>query len=129
MGTHQQLQMGSGSTKEQETVSRPQVQHSMDDDLARIMAQYDADMDAIHNPKKENPRWRIGAKNPCEADCRAELKKFRNGPTFDQLKDMGIVKDRSYDEVWAIALKTLSKEKDLKKKEKCRQAFGKAIMK
>ena len=41
---------------------------------------------------------------------------------------MGIVKDRSYEEVWVIALKRLRKEKDLKKKEKCRQAFGKALM-
>ena len=50
--THQVARMGSGSTKEKETISRPQVQKSFDNDLARIQAQFDADMDEIHNPKK-----------------------------------------------------------------------------
>ena len=41
---------------------------------------------------------------------------------------MGIANDKSYEEIWAIALKRLDREKDLKKKKKVTQAFGYACM-
>jgi len=112
--------------EENKGISRPQAQLSFDDDLARIMRQYE---EAIKPSKKENPRWRNGAKNPWEAECRYELQKSRNSPNYAQLKANGFANDNSYEEIWAIALKDIKKEKDLKKEKKVKEAFGYATMK